>query len=334
MAIEIDGSEGEGGGQVLRTGLALSCVLGVPLKISNIRAGREKVGLAPQHLAVVNALAKISSAKVKGVALGSTRVEFEPGEITGGKYEFDIGSAGAVTLLAQALLPVLCAAKERSRVVLRGGTHVRGAPLWDYFEEVFLGCAGRFGVNVVGKLDRAGFYPKGEGEAEILVESREFRAVDFLEREIAKTKCRIYSCGLPAHVAQREKEAIAKELGVDGGSFEIILCKAACAGNAIALWNGGIGACALGEAGKRAEEVAHDAAAYFSKQVESKAVVDSHCADQLLLYMALANGKCSIRTSETSSHLKTNIGVIEKFLAAKFKVEGTEGNFIVTSSGM
>ncbi|VVB58962.1 RNA 3'-terminal phosphate cyclase [Candidatus Anstonella stagnisolia] len=333
--VEIDGSAGEGGGQVLRTSLSLSCMQGIPARICNIRAGRSNAGLARQHLAVVNALGKISNAKVKGAQLGSTCVEFEPGGIRGGEYEFDIGSAGAITLLAQAILPVLCNAKEGSRIVLKGGTHVKGAPFWDYFENVFLGCAAKFGVEAGGKLKRAGFYPKGGGEIELFVKPCKIRGADFLEQKGGKTKCRIYSCGLPAHVAQREKGAIENALAGNAAiETEIIECKAACAGNAIAIWEGGLGACGLGEVGKKAENVAQEAAMYFLGEKRSKAAVDSHCADQLLLYMAGANGKCSIRTPAVSNHLKTNMRVIEKFKAAKFSVKEEGGNFIVTSEVM
>lgn len=352
-AVEIDGSAGEGGGQVLRSSLSLSCMLGVPVRISNIRAGRSKQGLARQHLAVVNALAKISNARVRGAQLGSTSVEFEPGEVRGGEYEFDIGSAGAITLLAQAILPVLCNAEEESSIVLRGGTHVKGAPLWDYFENVFLECAGRFGVDAQAQMRKAGFYPKGMGEAGLLVKPCKLKGVDFLGRKLGKTMCRVYSCGLPAHVAQREKREIEKMLGETGlgGQFEnsggcpasagdaknagfeieTIQCDAACAGNAIVIWNGGIGACAVGEIGKKAEDVAKEAAAYFLGEAGSGAAVDSHCADQLLLYMGRANGKCSIRTSAISNHLRTNIQIIEKFKAAEFEVKEENGKFMVSS---
>jgi len=331
MKIEIDGSLGEGGGQILRTSLSLSCMHGVPVRISNIRSGRSAAGLARQHLAVVNALGKISGAKAKGAQLGCTCVEFEPGKIRGGEYEFDIGSAGAVTLLAQAILPVLCNADGESRVVLRGGTHVKGAPFWDYFENVFLGCAGKFGVSVQGKLKQAGFYPKGGGEIELLVKPCTFRSADFLEQGQGKAKCRIYASGLPAHVAQREKDALGLAFGGNAIEIEDIKCKAACPGNAVVIWEDGIGACGLGEIGKKAEDVAKEAASYFLGEKKSGAAIDSHCADQLLLYMGKANGKCSIRTSGISAHLKTNMQVIEKFGAVKFGAKEDRGTFIVTS---
>lgn len=331
--IEIDGSHGEGGGQVLRTSLSLACVKGIGVRIKNIRAGREKGGLGMQHLAVANALAKICGAKMQGANLGSSQLEFEPGEIIGGKYEFDIGSAGSVTLLAQALLPVLCSAKKESEITIVGGTHVRGAPFFDYFENVFLGCAKKFKVDANVQMQNAGFYPKGGGKIMLWARPSKIRPCAILGQWEEKTRCRIYSCGLPAHVASVEEGELLAQFKAKEKILQVAHagCAAQCAANAIALWKGGIGACCLGERGKKAKQVALEAAQKYFAEEESGCAVDSHCADQLLLYMAGANGECSVKTSKISMHAATNMEIIRKICGTEFEIKKEGGAHVITS---
>lgn len=331
--LEIDGSVGEGGGQVLRTALSLSCMLQSGVRISNIRAGRQKPGLGRQHLAVVNALAKICNARVSGATIGSPCVEFEPGKMRGGRHEFDIGSAGSVTLLAQAVLPPLCMAEAQSEILLTGGTHVKGAPFFDYFKEVFLPHAKKFGVDAQVRLLRAGFYPRGGGKMLLGVKPSRFVPADILQQECGGAGCRIYSCGLPAHVATREEEGVSAAFAAAGEkiAIETVECDAANEGNAVAIWGSGMGACALGKRGKRAQSVAAEAAGFYLKEKNSTAGVDLHCCDQLLLYMAAAKGNCRISASAISAHTRTNMQVIEKFGIGKFEVGQSGKNFIIES---
>lgn len=308
--MEIDGGIGEGGGQVLRTALSIACVLGKPIRISNIRAGRKEPGLKAQHLTVCRLLAQITDAKMEGASLGSTEITFEPGGITGGGYSFDIGTAGSITLLLQAALPVLAHAKHASRLSITGGTHVAFSPTFDYFSEVFLPAAAKFGVNAEAKMIAAGFYPKGGGRAEMMVEPSRLQGASFVPQGHKQVLYNIILSGLPPHVAEREEHKLKKMLGAYRLEGKINPVRVSCAGNAITLWSGFVGASSLGETGKPAEKVAGEAAEAFLAEAESKAAVDSHLADQLLLYAALAEGKSSYATSRFTPHLQTNAAVL------------------------
>ncbi|MFA4983134.1 MAG: RNA 3'-terminal phosphate cyclase [Candidatus Micrarchaeia archaeon] len=327
--LEIDGSIGEGGGQVLRTALSVSCVLRKPVRIRNIRAGRGQPGLRPQHLAVCNMLAKLCGAKMEGAAIGSSEVVFEPGEMMGGRHEFDIGTAGSCTLFLQAALPVLLCSGEKCSLLVKGGTHVRGAPTFEYFSEVFLPAARRFGVNAEAKMLRAGFYPKGGGEVLLEAAPSSLSGAAFSAEPGNKASYRIISFGIPQHVAEREEKTLREKLAGFEISGEAIDAPASCAGNAITVWKGAIGASSLGERRKKAEDVAAEACDLFLKECGTgdrkaeaglhnsecgtgtlAAYVDSRLADQLLIYAALARGESRYRTPEMTGHLKTNAKVL------------------------
>lgn len=308
--IEIDGSTGEGGGQVLRTALSVACVLQKPIRITNIRAGRSQPGLKAQHLTVCNLLAKITNAKIEGAALGSTEIEFSPGEISGGEYSFDIGTAGSITLLLQAALPVLAHAKHPSLLSITGGTHVAFSPTFDYFSEVFLPAAAKFGVNAEVRMLQAGFYPKGGGNAELKVQPSKLAGAAFEPQDHRHVLYSIISSGLPPHVAEREEKELEKALHGHELRGKITEVRSSCAGNAVTVWSGFVGSSSLGEAGKPAEKVAGEAAEAFLAEVKSGASVDSHLADQLPLYAALAEGKSAYGTSKFTQHLITNAEVL------------------------
>ena len=257
--LEIDGSIGEGGGQVLRTALSVACVLGKPVRITNIRAGRETPGLRAQHLTVCKLLAEITGGKLSGASLGSSEITFSPGKISGGGYSFDIGTAGSCTLLLQSALPVLLSAKGECLLKIRGGTHVRGAPTYDYFSEVFLPAVKKFGAECGAKMLKAGFYPKGGGEIEVRCSPSKFVGAGFAPEQHKAARYRIISSGLPAHVAQREEEKIREVLPGIQIAGEKVTVQSACAGNAITIWSGSSGASSLGEAGVSAEKVAQEA---------------------------------------------------------------------------
>jgi len=310
--IEIDGSIGEAGGQVLRTALSVSCVLQQPVKIINIRKGRDVPGLRPQHLTVCKLLSKITRAKVKGAEIGSKQIEFEPGEIKGGNYSFDIGTAGSCTLLMQSVLPVLLFAKQKSILKIIGGTHVRGAPSFEYFSNVFLPAAAKFGAKCSVKMERPGFYPKGGGKVVLNAEPSILKPVKFEEKEQKGFKYLIISSGIPAHVAQREEKKLKQMMWQHEVSGEIVGKASLSPGNCITLWGNFIGASSLGERGKPAEKVANEACREFLGEIEAGTAVDFHLADQLLLYAAFAKGKTEYLTSNFSNHLKTNAQVLRK----------------------
>ncbi|HLD76156.1 MAG TPA: RNA 3'-terminal phosphate cyclase, partial [Candidatus Norongarragalinales archaeon] len=210
----IDGSRGEGGGQVLRTSLSLSAVLQKKIRIENIRAGRKKPGLQPQHLACVNALAQICSAKVYGNAIGSTELSFEPGKTEGGHYEFDIKTAGSATLLFQCLLPPLLFAKDPSALTLHGGTDVPFSPPSLFIERVFLPALSRFGADVTLRTVKHGFFPAGGGLLHAKIKPvRALKAVH-LENlgKLNRLSATAISANLPDHIVARQKAVLEKKI--------------------------------------------------------------------------------------------------------------------------
>lgn len=305
--IEIDGSTGEGGGQVLRTALSVACVLEKDVRISNIRKGRGVPGLRAQHLTVCNLLAEITGAKMQGERMGSTEIIFEPGKIAGGDYRFDIGTAGSCTLLLQAALPVLAHAKKECSLEITGGTHVQHAPTFEYFSNVFLPAVRKFGVHAEARMGRAGFYPKGGGKIILKTKHSELKGC-LLERESCATDYSIISSGIPPHVAEREEKGLKKIFPDAQGKKEN--SAAASPGNALSVWSGMHGASSLGEIGKPAEKVAKEACDALFGSLQSGAAVDARLADQLLIYAALAEGKTAFTTPQFTSHLSTNAEIL------------------------
>ncbi|MCX6770388.1 MAG: RNA 3'-terminal phosphate cyclase [Candidatus Micrarchaeota archaeon] len=323
--IEIDGSVGEGGGQVLRTALSLSSVLGKGVRIRNIRAGRSVPGLRPQHLSVCKLLCEIAGGKLEGAKIGSTQIEFTPGKISGGEYRFDIGTAGSSVLLSQAVLPVLLSADAPSSVEITGGTHVRGAPSFEYFSEVFLPAIGKMGAGASAKLLRAGFYPKGGGVVRLECLPSKLAGVNFEPREARAISYSIVSSGLPTHVALREEKALLEKFGGRGAAGKCEEAEADCPGNSVTVWSGFLGACALGERGVPAEAVAGKACEALELEISVGAGVDSHLADQLLAYAAIAEGKTAYKSASATSHLKTN-AIIAQALSGRDIILGSECN--------
>jgi len=311
---------GEGGGQVLRTALSVACVLGKPVRITNIRAGRSQPGLKAQHLTVCKLLAQITNAKMSGAALGSTEIEFSPEEISGGEYSFDIGTAGSITLLLQAALPVLAHAKHPSSLSITGGTHVAFSPTFDYFSEVFLPAVAKLGIKAEAKMLAAGFYPKGGGRVEMRVRPSRLIGAKFEPQQHKQILYGIISSGLPPHVAEREEHELKKMLDGKEVSGKINEVHASCVGNAITVWSGLVGASSLGETGKPAEKVAGEAAEALLAEIGASASVDSHLADQLLLYAALAEGKSAYTTSKFTQHLTTNAAVLSSLTGRNIRL--------------
>jgi RNA 3'-phosphate cyclase len=319
--IEIDGSVGEGGGQVMRTSLTLSALLGEPVRLSNIRKGREKPGMMAQHFTVVRALQQITGAEIEGAKLGSTELVFKPGKVCAGEYSFDIETAGSVVLVLQAAMPALMNAGSKSRISLTGGTHVLRCPNFDEFHETFLPAAHAMGCGFSAKIVEPGFFPKGGGKAEAEVSPSGPKPHDFVEREREnELECIIRSSNLPLHVAEREAAEVKKHF--PGAAVRRFDARSKSTGNAVTLHSGFLAANALGAPGKSAESVAKEACAKMKAELDSGACVDMHLADQLLLYMALA-GKGSLLASELTAHTQTNMIIIEKFLGKTFEAEGS-----------
>jgi RNA 3'-terminal phosphate cyclase (ATP) len=315
--IEIDGAYLEGGGQIIRTSLSLSSITQKPFRIFNIRAGRPNPGLQPQHLMACKAVRNISRGTLSGAEVGSRELTFEPGPIVGGKYEFDIGTAGSVTLVAQTIIPILLKASKESEVRITGGTHVMKSPGYDYFEKVFVSGAGCFGASIESKIIRPGYFPKGGGIIDLKITPSQLHGCSIWPQE-DNVQVIIRLSGLDESIAIREKKIF-----FQNGIEKVYLRRdeALSVGNAVTAWKGLHGAYALGEKGKRAELVAKEA---LDALLAEKADVDLHLADQILLYAALAEGTTKYTTSTISDHLRTNAYVISKFLERKIEINGNE----------
>ncbi|WP_291999506.1 RNA 3'-terminal phosphate cyclase [Caldivirga sp.] len=332
--ITIDGSMGEGGGQILRTALALSIVTGKPFKIINIRAKRSNPGLQPQHLASVMAAAKISDAKVDGAYKGSLSLTFEPGKVKCSSYSIDIGTAGSISLVLQTLLPVL-AVVNCSEVTLdiTGGTDVPKAPPIDYVRFVLAHNLSLMGVRVNVELIRRGHYPRGGGKVKVTVKpASRLKPVNITELgELRGIWGLSHAVRLPGHVAVRQAKAAEDYLSKLGLKPNISLeyyeqgkDPHLGPGSGITLWaesiNGQrIGADSLGERGKPAEEVGREAAEALTTVINAGAAFDDHMGDMLVPFLALAEGNSEYTVANLTSHLSTNISIVKLFLDTRIE---------------
>ena len=321
--LTIDGSYGEGGGQIIRTSLALALVTGKAFRVERVRANREKPGLQRQHLTAVLSAAKIGNAEVEGARVGATEFSFIPGEVTPGQYTFSIGTAGSTTLVMQAVLPPLMIASAPSMLTIEGGTHNVHAPPFEFLQKTFLPLVNRTGTRVSLELERYGFYPPGGGRIKVLIEPTGERVrLDIPERgEIHHRKARAMVINLPPHIAERELAVIASQLGWDEDELEAQTSDNAFSpGNIVTIEIGSEHVTevftGIGERGVRAEVVAQRAATEASDYLAIDATVGEHLADQLLIPLALAGGGSYI-TGPLSLHTRTNIEIIKKFLDVK-----------------
>jgi len=327
--IEVDGSMLEGGGQILRMTVALSAVTGIPVRIFNIRAKRENPGLRAQHMTAIRAVASLVDAEVKGLALGSMELTFRPRTIRGGNFRFDVGTAGSTTLVLQSLLPAAAFAPSRVNVEIIGGTDNPLAPPVDYVVQVLKPVVARTGYDFEVNLLRRGFYPKGGGMVRAsVVPVLKLMPIRLEERgEVKVVRGISYSSRLPDHIAKRMADSASRLLRKAGLETEIEVevlqpGHPKCAlnpGCGIVLWaettSGAIlGSDNLGEVGKPAEKVGEEAAKKLLEEIESGATVDRHLADQLIVYMALAEGESVIKVSELTMHTLTCIELSKKLL--------------------
>ncbi len=335
--IRIDGSLGEGGGQVLRTALSLSLVTGLPFRIEKIRAGRKRPGLMRQHLTAVEAAARVGQARVDGAALGSMELTFVPGRVTPGDYSFAVGTAGSTTLVLQTVLPALLTAAQPSRLRLEGGTHNPLAPPFEFLERCFLPLVERMGPKLEAKLLRPGFYPAGGGACEAMVHPcSTLRGFDLLERgDVRSVRARALVARLPRHIAERELKVVRERLRHGEISVEVVeVPDAPGPGNALSIEVASEHVTevvtAFGERGRPAEAVALAAAEEARRYLDSAAPVGEHLADQLLLPLALAGGG-AFRTLPLSRHATTNIEILSRFLPIRIAAEAAGEKAVVVS---
>jgi RNA 3'-terminal phosphate cyclase (ATP) len=339
--LTVDGSHGEGGGQIVRTALALAVTLCRAVTLTNVRARRPKPGLQPQHLAVVRALAAIGDAVVTGDALDSTALSFTPRAIRPGDYRFDVGaergSAGAVSLICQALVLPLALARTPSRLTLIGGTHVPWSPPVQYLADVFFPALRLIGIDATLDLHRWGWYPAGGGEIHVVLTSSCTLTGFVCEKPVADAVITGVSTvsRLPRSIAERQKNRVEERLSAAGIPCELVLEQDATArgpGTLVFLsLRGRAGFSALGRRGLPAERVADQAVDELLDFLASGAAVDAHLADQLVPFLALASSPSSFTCPTLSPHLKTVAWTAQQFLPVRIELgEGCPARVAIT----
>jgi RNA 3'-terminal phosphate cyclase (ATP) len=334
--IEIDGAQGEGGGQILRSALSLAVCTGQAFRIVNIRARREKPGLLRQHVTAVKAAVAISDAQVDGCDVGSSTLTFRPQSVRAGDYSFSIGTAGSCTLVLQTVLPPLLTAPEPSCIRISGGTHNTAAPPVDFLVRAFLPLIARMGPVVQLNLERYGFYPRGGGSIEVHVTpAQQLAPIALLERgERRRAYAEAYISGIPLHVAERELAVIGRRLNWPPEQLKVRGLPAEMGpGNALTVtleyehvtevFTG------FGERGRAAESVAEETARDAREYIARDAPVGPYLADQLLLPMALG-GVTAFATCAPTMHFRSNTEVIAAFTNKHIRAEQADSGYLVT----
>ncbi len=334
--VVLDGSDGEGGGQILRSALSLSLICGRPFEIQNIRANRRPPGLRPQHLACVRGAQRLCGGQVEGAAVGASSLRFEPGETRAGDYLLEVGTAGSTPLLLQCLFFPLSLAGGGT-LALRGGTHVPHSPTHHYLTWIWRPAMAAFGLGLDLELRAAGFYPEGGGELIARVQAPEAapRTVSLPSRgTLREVHVTSFVAGLPFHIAERQAlaaEGVLREAGIHGELEKLPLPSGRSRGTSVFVRaqfeHTAAGFSALGERGRPAEDVGRDAASQLVAFMASPGALDEHLADQLLLPAALLaagrlgeRGTTQLTTAKVTPHLTTNARVIERFLPVKVDV--------------
>ncbi len=334
--IDIDGSMGEGGGQIIRSAVALSALTGRDCRICEIRAGRKRPGLAAQHIAGIRGVAMLCGAELEGDALGSSEIVFRPRALRRSDIRVDVGTAGSVTLVLQACLLPVIGSGESGRVAITGGTNVRWSPPLDYLNHVVMPLLGRMGVRAKMNVSRRGFHPEGGGEVELDVSPPASLRPLWLEERggMLSLSGVCFSQNLPDHVCERMSRSARKVLssigdadirheGGKGGSTGAGICLFARYKNTV------LGSDALGERGVPSESVGREAAGDLLVEIEGGGTLDVHAADQLLPYMAMANGPSHFSVGEVSDHLRTQARLLPMFLDVDVRFEEGDLRFEV-----
>ena len=332
--LEIDGSYGEGGGQLVRMAVALSALSSTPIRVVNVRAKRKNPGLAAQHATAIRAVAKMCDARVDGVEVASDAFTFEPRALHGGKFSFDIGTAGSIALVLQACLPAAFRAGD-TELEIRGGTDVPWSPPLDYFGHVFLGLLRKMGGRADVEVAMRGYYPRGGGLVRVRVEEpAKWRPLRLSSRGgITQIAGRAHASNLPEDVVGRMKSSALTELS----NFMTVRIhaetlgpdRAAGPGGALVLWAETpetiLGASGLAEKGKRAEKVGREAAVGLVAEMESRATLDLHASDQVLAYAAFATGPSEFLVREVSDHARTMMWLLSSFEGTQFHIASEGG---------
>jgi RNA 3'-phosphate cyclase len=334
--IHVDGSAGEGGGQIVRTSLTLAAATKQPVTVTNVRANRPKPGLRPQHVTAALALATLTEGRVNGAEEGSTRVEFHPGTLIGGAHAFPMKTAASIPLLLQALLPACAASRQSFRFEFTGGTDVPFAPTWEHFAHVHVPILERLGVTVDAVAHKRGYYPVGGGRVTADVDAGGFHAAHVTHRgDVLNVNAHVHAHGLPKRIVNRGAEALEDQL-VNAGVPVTVTTeqhRGPGTGFALGVWartrDSALGADGVGRRGVRAEDVAAKAARQLVLELKSGAAVDVHEADALPVYLALAGGG-AFTTRALTGHARTTLDLLPQFLPVETAVTSGDGVTRVT----
>ena len=341
--ITIDGSQGEGGGQILRSAVGLAAVVGKSVRIERIRAGRSKPGLMRQHLTAMKAAAQICNGTLTGAELGSKELTFEPQQVCAGNYHFSIGTAGSATLVLQTILPALLTASGPSEIILEGGTHNQWAPPFDFLQRCYLPIVNSMGPKVEATLERHGFYPAGGGRMVVkITPSKSLKGFDLLERGDAISKtAKVLISNLPLSIAEREADKIVRKLSFLKKDVSIEPVESAGPGNIvfaeIAFEHVTELATGFGRVGASAEHVAEEVVKEIRRYLKSTAPVGEYLADQILLPLGLSAAQAhasgvqrggSFRTATLSRHSTTHIEILQMLLPISIQTHEDDGTIV------
>ena len=334
LLLTIDGSYGEGGGQIVRYAIALSVLTKTPVELVNIRSNRPKPGLQPQHLTAISCMKEVCNAKTEGISIGSSTVTFIPDDIKPGMYEFDVGTAGSIPLIFQACILGTVHTPKQITIKLIGGTDVLWAPSWDYFTNVFLPLITRMGINIDTQLIRRGYYPKGGGEAELTISpTTKIKQVQCNENiKYTHMNGCIHIAQLPSHISRRIKHAAIKQAMRHNmkSSLHISEYPSNSPGVGITLWSQSdssiIGVSRIGQKGITSEVIAEKAVTELIEEIKANVHIDSYAIDQLLPYMVLAEEPITCRIREVSNHTKTVLWLLKQFFEVHVHMVNKNGS--------
>jgi len=325
--LEVDGSQGEGGGQILRTAVSFSSILGKPVRVANIRAGRETPGLKRQHVSALQVLAKVFGGELEGAEIGSSAVTFAPGSQKVEALSIDMGTAASITLVLQAVVPAVALAHSRLSIDLEGGTDVPWSPTFDYFQHVLREAFSSIGIVFELSAERRGYYPRGGGHVSAVIQpSRGIVPLDLTTKPRVPGAMLVSRCGrLPRHVAERQIASASAQLSASGMNVLVSAVseeQSDSPGSSILAYftgNGGfLGGDSIGERGKPAEEVGKEAAMRFASAANSGAAVDPNLADMIIPLLSLAGGPSRVRVPMVTEHLKSGLHLAARFTSCRW----------------
>lgn len=328
--IVIDGSYGEGGGQILRTSVALSAVMRIPIEIVKIRAKRDNPGLRPQHIGAIKAVASLCNASVDNLRIGSDRIVFTPGKMSSAFLRLDIGSAGSITLLLQAVIPSVSLSRVESELEIIGGTDVKWSPTMNYFTKVVLPAYRLLGIEAELEVKRRGYYPLGGGIVRVRIKpAKELRPLNIISSENPSPSIISICSKLPRSVAERQLKSARDYLsnqGVNLKDCEVNVEDSISPGSSILIYSVGeqgpfIGGDAIGEKGKPAEDVGREAAKLFSEEYLSNAPIDRHVGDMIVTFLPFAKRESKFKVSRVTQHLSTNLYIASIFTRCQYNID-------------